>query len=64
MDKRLLSSTADKSSTLGGLKKVLAEKLNSKLRVFRCIEKNYFSYGAFEYLALWIHNRDCCFIQR
>lgn len=56
MDKCLLFSTADESLMLGSLQKVLAEKLNSKLRVFRCIENNYFSFGVLEYLALWIHN--------
>lgn len=38
------------------LQKVLAEELNSKLRVFRCRENNYFSYEVFEHLALCIHN--------
>lgn len=41
---------------LGNLQKVLAEKLNSKLRVFRFIESYYFTYRVLKYLALWIHD--------
>lgn len=52
MNKCLLFSTADESLMLGSLQKAL----NSKLRVFKSIENNYFSYGVFEYLVLWIHN--------
>lgn len=35
-------STADESFRLSSLQNILAEKVNFKLRVFRCIENNFF----------------------
>lgn len=48
--------TANESLMLGNLEKVLAEKLNFKLRIFRFIENYYFSYRVSKYLALRIHD--------